>query len=228
MQMSWRNLLFLHFSYDPAAIQAMLPPGLTVDTHPDAEGQERAWVGLVPFEMRDVFPRRAPRIRPCANFPETNVRTYCHVDGGDPGVWFFSLDAANPFACAVARRGFALNYQEATMSVVRESDELQYESRRWRSPRAENSARCRVGRALGCAEPGTFEFFLVERYLLYSYRRGALYRGQVYHPPYELRTVENFEAESGLLNANGLEAKPFTHAIFSEGVDVVADRIERV
>ena len=37
-------------------------------------------------------------------FPELNVRTY--VSGGrrKPGVFFFSLDATNPLAVAVARR----------------------------------------------------------------------------------------------------------------------------
>jgi uncharacterized protein YqjF (DUF2071 family) len=187
-----------------------------------------AWIGLVPFEMLSVHPRRLPRIRQCADFPETNVRTYCHVNGEAPGVWFFSLDAANPFACAVARRLYALNYREATMSVSRTADELHYESRRWRSPRAANSVHCELGEDLGPAEPGSFEFFLVERYLLYSSRRGQLYRGQVYHPPYRLRKVETFRVASDLIEANGLETQAFTHAVFSDGVDVAAGKIERV
>ena len=36
------------------------------------------------------------------NFHETNVRTYVHLDGRDPGVWFFSLDAANPVVVTAA------------------------------------------------------------------------------------------------------------------------------
>lgn len=228
LDMQWRNLLFLHFAYDPAAIQMLLPEGLTVDTFPDASGREMAWVGLVPFEMRSVYPRRLPRIRPCANFPETNVRTYCHIGGQAPGVWFFSLDAANPFACEVARRFYALNYREARMTVDRSGDDVHYESRRWRSPRARNSVHAKIAKEIGPAEPGTFEFFLVERYLLYSYRRGALYRGQVYHSPYRLRDVESSVAAGNLIEANGLDPQPFTHAAFSEGVDVTAGRIERV
>ena len=38
MYQSWHDLLFLHWAWDPAAIQATLPAGLRVDTF---EG--RAW-----------------------------------------------------------------------------------------------------------------------------------------------------------------------------------------
>jgi uncharacterized protein YqjF (DUF2071 family) len=150
------------------------------------------------------------------------------LDGKAPGVWFFSLDAANPFACAVARRFFALNYREATMSVKRDGDKIAYNSTRWRAPRASNKVECELGDNLGHAEPGTLEFFLAERYLLYSYRRGQLFSGQVYHPPYPLRQVRAFKHHGDLIHANGLETRPFTHALFSEGVDVVADRIQGV
>ena len=48
MRQRWARLLFLHWAWDPAAIQATLPPGLTVDLH---EG--RAWVGVVPLLIGD-------------------------------------------------------------------------------------------------------------------------------------------------------------------------------
>jgi uncharacterized protein len=38
---------------------------------------------------------------------------------------------------------------------------------------------------LGEAEPGSLEFFLVERYRLFSGRNGQLLTGRVYHPPYQ-------------------------------------------
>src|SRR3954468_22728434 len=94
MHMTWRDLLFLHFACPPEEIQALLPNGLTVDTYPDSTGEEKAWVGLVPFRMENTAPRGIPRIPGCSDFPETNVRTYCHAAGRNPGVWFFSLDAA--------------------------------------------------------------------------------------------------------------------------------------
>lgn len=67
----WENLLFLHWRFEPEAVQATLPPGLTVDTH---EGW--AWVGVVPLFMRDVRPRFVPPVPLVSDFLELNVRTY--------------------------------------------------------------------------------------------------------------------------------------------------------
>jgi uncharacterized protein YqjF (DUF2071 family) len=228
LTMSWRDLLFLHYACEPEAIQKFLPRGLSVDTFPDDNGKEMAWIGLVPFRMEAVRPRGVLRIRACEDFPETNVRTYCHVDGQNPGVWFFSLDAANPFACAFARQFFHLPYKEAKMTVDRTGDEVHYESTRRCQSEAVNSVHCRVGAEIGKAEPGTLEFFLAERYLLYSYNRERLFAGQVFHQPYPLQKVEAFTASSGLIKADGLDPLPFTHALFSPGVDVSAGRLAKV
>src|SRR6476646_375708 len=46
---TWSDLLFLHWEWDPAEIQATLPPGLYVDTY-----GEKAYVGVIPFRMTDV------------------------------------------------------------------------------------------------------------------------------------------------------------------------------
>lgn len=46
MYQRWEDLLFLHWSVDPASIAHMLPSGLYVDTF-----QGNAWVGVVPFSM---------------------------------------------------------------------------------------------------------------------------------------------------------------------------------
>ena len=70
-----------------------MPPQLELDLF---EGT--AYVGLVPFTMTGVRPVGLPPVRGISSFHETNVRTYVHREGRDPGVWFFSLDAANRIA----------------------------------------------------------------------------------------------------------------------------------
>jgi uncharacterized protein YqjF (DUF2071 family) len=112
--------------------------------------------------------------------------------------------------------------------VDRRGDEMHYESSRCCQADAVNSVHCRIGSELGKAEPGTLEFFLIERYLLYSYNAGKLFKGQVFHQPYPLNTVEEYTASSGLIQADGLDPLAFSHAIFSPGVDVSAGRIARV
>ena len=86
----WRELLFLHWRISPAEIAALVPESLSIDT---CEGS--AWVGLVLFRMTGVRPWWSPSIPGVSAFPETNVRTYVHRHGRDPGVWFLSLDAAS-------------------------------------------------------------------------------------------------------------------------------------
>ncbi|MBE2238577.1 MAG: DUF2071 domain-containing protein, partial [Caldilineaceae bacterium] len=108
MAQEWCNLLFAHWPLPAAAMQALLPPSLTLDTF---EGQ--AWLGIVPFRMRGVRPRLTPPIPWLSAFPELNVRTYVRLrDQGieKRGVYFFSLDAANPVAVRIARRTFHLPY----------------------------------------------------------------------------------------------------------------------
>lgn len=219
MYQRWRSLLFLHFPADPAEIQRLLPEGLTVDTYPDSEGNEKAWIGLVPFRMEGVTPRGVPELRGIHAFPETNVRTYVHRNGHDPGVWFFSLDAGNPLACRVARRFFHLPYHEAQMSVKERADTVNYQSTRRKDGRVCDVV-CEIGEALPLPKPGSLEFFLIERYLLYSCRGKDLFTGRVFHHPYALRSVNVESLRESLVEAAGVGAKPFEHRLFSPGVDV--------
>ena len=98
MRQNWRELLFVHWPIPPEELRPLVPPHLELDLF---EGT--AYVGLVPFTMTGVRPVGLPPVRWLSRFHETNVRTYVHRDGRDPGVWFFSLDAANRVAVSLAR-----------------------------------------------------------------------------------------------------------------------------
>ena len=71
MYQQWRDLLFLHWAYPVAAIQATLPDGLFVDTFGG-----RAYLGIVPFFMQKIRPRFLPAVPGISDFMELNVRTY--------------------------------------------------------------------------------------------------------------------------------------------------------
>jgi uncharacterized protein YqjF (DUF2071 family) len=230
MKQSWRDLTFLHWEIPAEAIATLLPPELTVDTY---EG--RAFIGLVPFSMRNVRPVGLPRVPLLSHFPETNVRTYVHYQGRDPGVWFFSLDAANPVAVWLARTGFGLNYRWATMDVQREEVDgriqMRYASVRHR-PRGSRPF-CRVvSEAVGpvnLAKPGSLEHFLAERYVLYSVRGGHLFSGRVFHTPYPLQAAKCVNVDENLLAASGLirpDSPPLAH--FARGVDVEVFGLKRL
>ena len=227
----WRNLLFLHWEVPVDALQALVPPALRIDTF---EG--RAYVGVVPFTMRDVSPWWSPSVPGISNFHELNVRTYVHKDGEHPGVWFFSLDAASSIAVIAARAGWHLPYHRASMDLAIEGDTVRYRSRRlWPGPKpAELAATYRIGEPLGHAAPGTFEHFLVERYLLFAAsggtgRGGDLELGQVHHAPYPIHRAEVSALSESMVSALGLEAPVGPpHVLYSPGVDVDVFALRRV
>lgn len=232
----WLELAFLHWRIPAAELRSLVPEELTIDEY-DGE----AWVAVVPFRMEGVRPWWAFPVPGLSAFRETNVRTYVHRDGRDPGVWFFSLDASNRIAVRIARWFWHLNYQFARMQLDRQGDVVRYESERfWPDvPGAGGTMSVRVGDPLphdgaggpGTAEPGSLEHFLAERYLLYTrHRGGGLLSGRVHHRPYPLRQAECESIDETLLAAAGLDVagRPPDHVLFSEGVDVNVFPLERV
>jgi uncharacterized protein YqjF (DUF2071 family) len=213
----WRDLLFVHWPVPEAELRALVPRRLTLDLY---EGT--AYVGLIPFAMRDVRFVGTPRALGLDTL-ETNVRTYVHLDGSGPGVYFFSLDAASALAVLGARIGFGLPYFLARMSMRRQAEVVDYRVRRVSAARPELSVRYRPGRALGPSAAGTLEHWLVERYLLYVERfRSRLYRAQVHHAPYPLHEASVLDVRDALIGASGLTQPqgppPLVH--WSPGVDV--------
>jgi uncharacterized protein YqjF (DUF2071 family) len=107
MAQSWHDLLFAHWTVDTAMLRPHIPAKLEIDTF---DGQ--AWLGIVPFSVTGVRLRWTPPLPWLSAFPELNVRTYVTAQE-KPGVWFFTLDAANALAVAAARLTFHLPYFRA-------------------------------------------------------------------------------------------------------------------
>lgn len=233
MRQQWRDLLFLHWRVEAELLRPLIPSELSIDTF---EG--KAYVGLVPFTMRNVRPTGLPAFAPLSNFHEINVRTYVHHQGQNPGVWFFSLDAASAIAARIARALFKLPYFHARMSVEGgqkrlqgleekrgggEAGRIDYVSERlWPDPLPAHArvAWTPTGEVTQAA-PDTLDHFLAERYLLYSYRNKRLYRGQVHHTAYPLQTAALHSLDENLVAQAGI-ARPDTPPIihYARGVDV--------
>lgn len=223
MYQRWRRLLFLHWTGDVAAVQATLPPGLTVDAW-----QGRAWLGVVPFRMEGVRPRFLPAMGGLSNFPELNVRTYVRDVRGRPGVWFYSLDCAQPVAVWAARMIFGLPYFHARMREEIGA-RIFYACRRRRTAETARYEYAGAGEITRAGE-GTLEQFLVERYRLFAMRGGRLLTGEVWHEPYPLQRAEVPAWSAAPLRQAGFAvgAAPPAHIAFSSGVDVRIFGIERV
>lgn len=211
MYQKWRHLLFLHWPVPVAQIRPLVPAELDIDVF---DGQ--AYVGLTPFTMTGVRPPGVPAIPPLSNFHETNLRTYVHHQGCDPGVWFLSLDASNALAVLGAQLAFGLPYKYARIGVDIAGEanaggpviDCRLERRR----PGPLPAHCHVRYAPeGPALPpraGTLEFFLAERYVLYTVWCRRLYRGRIHHPPWPLQAATVSALDETVLSAAGINRPP--------------------
>jgi len=229
MKQKWRDLLFLHWNFDLQEIQATLPEGLYVDTF-----KEQAYVAVTPFLLFDVRPVFIPSIPILSDFLEVNVRTYVYDKNGTPGVWFYSLDANQPLAVKLAQQ-IDLPYRYADIKVIRNggTGELIYNVKRKNTSDALQSEfrYIRKGKEF-FADSESLEFFLVERYLLFTYDplNKKLASIRVYHQPYPLFECELIKWDDNLLKLNGLNTNSLKpdHIICSAGVDVDIYNIRKI
>jgi uncharacterized protein YqjF (DUF2071 family) len=226
MTQTWHDLLFAHWPVDGAALREKIPAGFELD-----EFEQQAWVGVVPFHMSHVAPRGIPALPWISAFPELNVRTYVRV-GGVPGVYFFSLDATNPIAVAVARTIVHLPYYSAAMQVTERDGWIRYDSRRPSSAGkpAEFVGRYRPIGDVHAPILGTLEYFLTERYCLFTVDSGLrACRLDIHHPPWLLHEAEAQIDVNTTAEAAGIrlpDIAPLLH--FCKRQDIVAWMLRRV
>jgi uncharacterized protein len=222
MAQSWHDLLFAHWPIPSAVMRALVPPQLELDTYDGT-----AWVGVVPFRMSGVRPRLCPPVLWLSAFPELNVRTYVRArDPANPrpGVYFFSLEAANPMAVAIARGWFKLPYYNANMRLRTDEQGIHYRSQRTHrgAPAAEFRGSYRPTGAVYHAQPGTLQHWLTERYSLYTVSSGRAYIGEIHHQPWPLQPAEAEIQVNSVATASRLElpnTAPLLH--FARRLDVV-------
>jgi uncharacterized protein YqjF (DUF2071 family) len=216
---TWNELAFLHWRVDAAQLRALVPDALEVDTFDGA-----GWLGITPFVLSGFRVRGMPPLPLVSQFPELNVRTYVTRDG-KPGIWFFSLDAGSQLAVEAAKRLYRLPYAHARMRVDRRHGHVHYDSSRQGKV---FSARYRGAGDFFTAEPDSLEWFLAERYCLYAFDDGTLYRAEIQHPPWPLQQGEAV-VELNTMPPPGIELpdeEPLVH--YAHRQDVVVWPLERV
>jgi uncharacterized protein YqjF (DUF2071 family) len=217
MWQTWTHLGFLHWEVPEVVLRPRVPAALDLDGF---EG--RFFVGIVPFSIPATQAPFAP-LPLLPGFHEINVRTYVRRRGADPGVYFFSLDAASTVAVVGARLAYGLPYHRAHMSLVAEDGEVRYASRRARGGAAFVGRYAPAGPARPSPE-GTLEHFLAERYVLYARHLGLLLRARVRHAPYPLQAATAHVEEESLCAAAGLptpSGPPLAH--FASAVSVLIE-----
>lgn len=220
--MRWARLTMVHWAVEPSRVQQHLPDGLTVDTF-----DGKAYVGLIPFDMRDVRPPGVPPVLPwVGDFPETNVRTYAVTPNGDRGVWFHSLEASRLGAVLVARGAFRLPYMWARMSITTGPGRIRYRThRRWPSPRgASSDLAVRIGDRLGDDEITPLDDFLFARWrFLDGWSGDRVIASPMHHEAWPLHaaTIEHLDDELvAVAGYPGLVDEEPVSVRFSPEVDV--------
>ena len=226
LRQRWNDLLFAHWPVPAQEIQRLLPAGLEVDTF---EGF--AWVGVIPFWMDRVRTRIAgdfavyvPTVQ---TFPELNLRTYVRSRlSGRAGVFFFSLDCASPLAVLGARTIFQLPYFPASMKLEVTGDRTNYQSRRLltRRPARYDASFGPIpgAHALPPSQPGSFEYFVCERYCLFTPFAGRTLVGDIHHRPWSLIPAEAEIRRNEIPAVHGItlsDRAPILH--FSRQIQVV-------
>ena len=226
LRQRWSELAYFHWRYPPEVVQRLLPDGLRVDTYDGS-----AWVGLIPFEMRDVQVGPTPPVPWLGSFIEINVRTYVVDALGRRSVWFFSLDVPRTAIVAVARTAFSLPYCWARADHVVDGRAHRYRmTRRWprgSSPHAD--MRFSVGDRIDDRDVDDLDHFLSARWGLVTSRRSQLLYGRVHHPRWPLHAVDDVTIDQNVIQAAGLPAPSGPPlARYSPGVDVEVAWFEKI
>jgi uncharacterized protein len=222
MRQTWWQLLFAHWPVSPAVLRPFMPAQLELDTF----GGD-AWVGIVPFELRNLTARRAPH-RLQLTFPELNVRTYVTLQD-KPGVWFFSLDAASLLAVRGARAAYHLPYFWASMQMSEQGGWITCRSQRRGDALARFEGRYRPTGPVFESTPESLDRWLTARYCFYSTNRaGQIMRAEVNHDPWLLQPAEAEITVNALLSTHGIDlsGSPILH--FSLRTDVANWGLNRV
>lgn len=215
MHQNWGKLLFMHWRIDEESLRPLVPERLQIDTYDGS-----AWIGVIPFTMWNVRPSFTPPVPWLSEFHELNVRTYVHYEGV-PGVWFFSLDANSSVAVLGARTVFNLPYFNARINLEQEDKRIVYSSKRRDEPPAAFNATWTIGERLAQSDPDSLDFFLTERYCLYSARDERLSRLRIHHRPWPLQTAMVQSYSSTMIESHGLQTpdgEPLLH--YAEELEV--------
>ncbi len=241
LRQRWNDLLFAHWPIPAEALAAKLPPGLEPDLFDGS-----AWLGVIPFWMNHVQTRVAGRLAlttpTVSSFPELNLRTYVRSRvSGLAGVYFYSLDCANPLAVLGARTLFHLPYFLASMSrTTSAAGQVEYTSQRLltRTParyaatyaptRKATTARSAARPAQGRTGSDSLAKFLSERYCLFTPSRGHMLVGHIHHQPWTLEPAEAEIRLNEIPQAHGFTLPDIPPVLqYARSLDVLLWGLER-
>lgn len=217
MRQTWHDLLFAHWPVARDRLRELVPSFLTIDTV-----DNQAWLGITPFRLSDVTVRGLPAVPWLSSFNEINVRTYV-IYNGVPGVFFFSLDANSIIAVEGATTLFHVPYFLADIQIEEDRNQLAFRSRRKTPDAAEFRSTHQPAGPTFEADVDTLEYWLTERYCLYTMDSAAkAYRVEIHHRRWPLQVAEGRIEVNTMAEVAGIRLPaiaPLMH--FSRRLDVL-------
>jgi len=172
----WHDVVFCHWKIPVKVIREMLPKGLEPDT---LDGE--TWVTLALFTVKKLRPRYLPSFLSVSNFNQVSLRTYVLRDKV-PGIYLFSVEAQKSLSVLLAKMITGIPYTPASVK----KDYHRYS--------VKNGAE---GRRVFCnyipvnviRRKSAPDKWLTERHVLYLQENEELYRYNIHHQPWPLKTL---------------------------------------
>ena len=200
-----------------------IPEGLELDLF---EG--KAYVGVIPFQMKNVRPRLLPAVPGISTFPEFNIRTYVKKNG-KAGVLFLTLEAQSRITCWHAPRAYGLPYRYAKCQLRFSNEKFVWKSKNVRDG-SSLEGECKLTGKQRKAEKDTLEYFLFERYSLYTEHNEKLHMAYTLHEPWIFQDGEVTISDNSLTQSYelGIDVMNPQHVHASSGVYVLTWPIQEV
>ncbi len=205
----WNQALFLHYRVPLELLRQLVPGRLHIDTF-----ENEAYISIVAFTMQKIRPRLLPAVAFVSDFAEINVRTYIN-NNEKQGVYFLNIEAEKWLSAFLAKKLSGLPYEKAAMQQTENSFSSVNKKKNFRF-----NAEFKL-----CDQPAPktpLDLWLTERYCLYLEQGQNLYRYDIHHKEWGLRSVDltalAVDYKIGSLHISG----PPDYINYSDGVQVVA------
>lgn len=183
----WNHLLMLHWPVSRALLEPHVPKRLEIDTYEDT-----AWISFIPFKVTNMRLRGLPKVPYFHTFNEINIRTYVTYKG-NPGVYFFSLNA-NKWLNVIGPKLVFLPYYYAKITLKQDASfHFTLESRNEKFD-------CLYYPTSDLYVPSadSLDDWLLERYCFWIEKGKWLFRGDIHHDRWRVTEAKAHVNENSL------------------------------
>lgn len=186
MTQTWHHLLFCHWPIEKEVIQELLPPELELDTY-----RGKAWLGVVPFKVKNMRMRGLPRVPYLHTVLQVNIRTYVTYKGIS-GIYFLTIDANKRLAVWGARIGALLPYRKASIRMTTRKDGIHFQSVSRELNQDKEKLDILYHPVSNAYTPSlnSLENWLFERYCFFVVHHKKVYRGDIHHDRWQVKRAD--------------------------------------